>query len=125
MRELNQHKHSLLRCHHYSGTEEQYFFRDDPRNSAMDNTTTTTTNSTLDELSWKRPFSFTNSNYTNKKKKGSFQGRSNARFAKMTKDAYHEDHAAKAWIRGFIKDMGPDLAAELLKDVGIVGAGAE
>ena len=95
MRSLDLSKHSLIRVHHYLGTKEQYFFRDDPR--------------------------MFNESFGRKGKVSSYIPRDLKRYDEYTQKADSEDHAAKAWIRGFIKTMGVDLAASLLRGVGKVG----
>jgi Glycosyltransferase family 92 len=91
-RTLDQNKHALIRVHHYLGTPEQYLFRDDPRRG----------------------------HHSNSSKPGSFAVRGQKRYDEMNSKAYHEDHAAKAWLRGFVKEMGENLATELLNGVGQV-----
>ncbi|CAB9505165.1 expressed unknown protein [Seminavis robusta] len=98
MRALNLNKHALIRVHHYLGTLEQYMFRDDPR---LHDGSASGRNGT--------------------KRVGSYNPRGVGRFNNFNKKANHEDHAAKAWIRGFINAMGEDLASELLAGVGKVG----
>lgn len=95
VRGRNQNKHALIRVHHYLGTQEQYMFRDDPRLHA--------------------------NNEGNRTKFGSFNARGLQRYNEYNRKAYHEDHAAKAWIRGFVNEMGVELASNLLEGVGQVG----
>ena len=96
MRTLNLNKHALIRAHHYMGTKEQYFYRDDPR--VLNNTM-----------------------YGKDGKVGSYIPRDTKRFDDNTRKANHEDHAAKAWIRGSTQSMGVDKAATLLAGVGKPG----
>jgi hypothetical protein len=96
VRQLNINQHALIRVHHYLGTKEQYFFRNDPR----------VLNGTL---------------YGLKGKVGSYKPRDTKRYDEFNRRANHADHAAKAWIRGFIQSMGEDLATALLMGVGKVG----
>lgn len=95
VRGQNQNKHALIRVHHYLGTQEQYLFRDDPRLHA--------------------------NNEGNRTKFGSFNARGLQRYNEYNRKANHEDHAAKAWIRGFVNEMGVELASNLLEGVGQVG----
>jgi hypothetical protein len=96
LRKLDMNFHALVRVHHYLGTKEQYAFRDDPR----------ALNKTLNGKNGRV---------------GSYKPRGIKRYDEFNRRADHEDHAAKAWIRGFVKSMGEDLAAELLMGVGKVG----
>ena len=96
LRKLDINMHALVRVHHYLGTKEQYFFRDDPRiiNASV---------------------------HGENVKVGSFKPRDIKRYNQFNERANHEDHAAKAWLRGFVSTMGENLASVLLKGVGKVG----
>ena len=91
-------KHALVRVHHYLGSKDQYLFRDDPRLREKN----------LHVVA------------RNSSKPGVFAVRDLKRYEEYNRKANHEDHAAKAWIRGFVREMGEDLATELLRGVGEV-----
>jgi len=83
---------SIARVHHYLGSPEQYLYREDPRGNYHANASVKT-----------------------------YHTRGLDRWDKLNRKADHEDHAAKAWIRGFVKEMGEELAADLLEGVGVTG----
>ena len=99
MRTVNHVKKSLVRVHHYLGTtEEQYFFRSDPRQTVAT-----------------KP----------KAKKGSTNAayftRGKSRYLMLNKRSNYPDHGARAWIKGFVKQVGVEKAKQLLQGVGQVG----
>ncbi|CAB9507386.1 expressed unknown protein [Seminavis robusta] len=108
MRSVNHVKKALLRVHHYLGTEEQYFFRTDPR----------TVKETNDTNAVQPP-------KAKKKADGSvavaYFTRGIGRYKMLNRGAIYPDQGARAWIKGFIQDVGLDLAKELLAGVGKVG----
>ena len=104
MRKVNHIKKALVRVHHYLGTEEQYFFRSDPRQS--NNATT------------KAPVVTKNGT---KMMTGAYYTRDKKRFSKLNQGANYPDQGARAWIRGFIEDVGLEQAKVLLAGVGKVG----
>lgn len=100
MRTINHVKKSLLRIHHYLGTQEQYFFRSDPRQ--------------VEANVSKAPVKagMTNAAYFTRGK---------GRYQMLNKRSIYPDQGARAWIKGFIKSVGVDTARELLEGVGQVG----
>lgn len=98
MRTVNHVKKSLVRVHHYLGSQEQYFFRSDPRERPSNNTST---------------------------KKGvtnvAYFTRTRGRYSALSRVANYPDHGARAWIKGFIQKVGMEKAKELLNGVGQVG----
>jgi hypothetical protein len=99
MRTVNHVKKSMVRIHHYLGTEEQYFFRSDPRQIAANVT--------------KPPVKgMTNAAYFTRGK---------GRYQMLAKRANYPDHGARAWVRGFITSVGLKTARALLAGVGQVG----
>ncbi|CAB9516928.1 expressed unknown protein [Seminavis robusta] len=106
MRTVNHVKKSLVRVHHYLGTEEQYFFRSDPRTAKVSNSTDAPPSPDT------------------KKKENSTQAyftRGKGRYKMLNKRSIYPDQGARAWIRGFVHDVGLDVAKELLAGVGKVG----
>ena len=103
MRKVNHIKKALVRVHHYLGTEEQYFFRSDPRQG--NNATT------------KPPVMKNGTLMTT----GAYYTRDKKRFKKLNQGANYPDQGARAWIRGFIDDVGLEKAKFLLEGVGKVG----
>jgi len=97
MQGLNQNRNALIRVHHYLGTKEQYVFREDPRDVDQTSNSTTAAAALM-----------------------TYHVRGEERYDKLNKAANHEDHAAKAWIRGFALRMGITTAAKLLHGVGKV-----
>lgn len=104
MRKVNHVRNSLVKIHHYLGTEEQYFFRSDPRQQHKNVTK---------PLQWEpsKP----------KRKNPAYFTRGKGRYDALNKRAIYPDQGARAWIKGFIKDVGVETAKALLQGVGQVG----
>ena len=106
MRTVNHVKKSLVRIHHYLGSEEQYFFRSDPRQPKETNATKSPTYAPGTNKTWTKAAYFT---------------RGKGRYQSLNRGANYPDQGARAWVRGFIKDVGLDMAKTLLRGVGQVG----
>lgn len=91
---VNHIKTTLVKVHHYLGTQEQYFFRMDPRGG---NTTQVT------------------------KGMGNFFLRDQQRYEQLNAQAKYSDSGARGWIRGFVQDVGLPMAEYLLFGIGQVG----
>ncbi|CAB9522474.1 expressed unknown protein [Seminavis robusta] len=90
---VNHVKRTMIKIHHYLGTQEQYLFRSDPR----------TKNNTMSQ------------------EKVAFNPRGLERYQRLDREAVYSDSGARGWISGFIQDVGLPTAEYLLKGVGQVG----
>lgn len=96
VKDVNHIKSTLVKVHHYLGTQEQYFYRSDPRGSDQNATVIT---SGL----------------------GNYHQRDNERYDQLNARAIYSDSGARGWIKGFVDQVGVPLAEYLLKGIGEVG----
>jgi hypothetical protein len=116
MRTVNHVRNSLVKVHHYLGTEEQYFYRSDPRQLDKNNTKSKTETET-------GTGNLTNSTTTTKKKKNNpaYFTRGKGRYDTLNARSIYPDQGARAWLKGFVNDVGMETAKHLLEGVGQVG----
>lgn len=109
MRTVNHVKNSLVRIHHYLGTEEQYFFRTDPRGGKKEKVSNSTAPHMIAAQS--KP----------KKTNHAYFTRGENRYNNLNKNSNYPDQGARAWLKGFVDDVGVETAIALLKGVGQTG----
>jgi hypothetical protein len=112
MRTVNHVKKALLKVHHYLGTPEQYFFRSDPRMAK------TRSNSTHSTEGHEQPMKM---NKDGAMVPVAYFTRGKGRYNNLNLRATYADQGARAWVKGFIQDVGLETALALLEGVGQVG----
>jgi hypothetical protein len=111
MRTVNHVKKSLLRVHHYLGTPEQYFFRSDPRMAKTHANRTNTTKGHEQPLKQNKDGAIVPVSYFTRGK---------SRYNNLNLRATYPDQGARAWVKGFIQEVGLETALALLEGVGDV-----
>jgi hypothetical protein len=108
MRTVNHVKKALLKVHHYLGTPEQYFFRSDPR---MAKTKGNSTGGHEQPMKLNKDGAMVPVAYFTRGK---------SRYNNLNVRATYADQGARAWIKGFVQDVGVETAKYLLEGVGQV-----